>query len=1180
MEVPVRRLSAILVVSVCATACGIEYPAPEVTQVSPGRGWNGEDTLIDIHGRNFYPKVWVEAGNRARLDDGYSALLVSREGLEFDLASTVESYEQMDAVVPLGLTPGLYDVVVEAPNGRRGVLEGAYTVSSTVADRIQLGVLENNGIVDELLTVDVWLANPLGQRVHEEGFGIEFWLEDVEDQPYPGGVFVGHDILGASVTSDGRYSGILGSEASLEVAVPDPGVYTLHAEPQRDDGVRDDFTSLEWTAGERDGVRIDLPSGSFQARVGVPFDVQLTWVDENDIPLLDEQGLVLLLSDCAGLLDLSGYQVNGSETVQLTLDTPCELDWLTDILTGSTSDSFEVLPAPPDHFAVLALDGVAGVSQDFQVVAMDGFGNAVDWNGTVDLALNNGALESVACTQSSFDGSRYDCVGTPTVAGSSIVVIASDSSGTLSGTSNPFEVVPNDGSIGSLDIQLTTLALAGEPTGVTVEPVDSWGNAVDASFFGPFDWAMTDDLGEAVCAFTGLAGALAEFECTQFTARPGAVLTAELLSQSVQSDSAPYEVFNGPIDRVDVLVPGGPAITAGVDFTVEFLAFDAYDNPAGLLADSTLELSDDTGTFDPTSGNLDSSGVLLTTTATLTRAGNTVIRASQAGVELGVSELLTVSPGSTTNLAVTVDAPWAWIGVPEDVRVEAVDDYGNRTAWTGSVDLISLSTLSPDALVSVTNGVGTVAYTWTEWALDDQLEASSASWTGTSALIDIAEDCPGTGPTAAMDFGNGNRDAVACYTAGTAISTVSFAGSVPGAGTLVRYDIAVVDGERVLSDTPNPSFDLGGVGVFDLQGLVIDDLGCGDETQAMGYAGPDDGQAVGPIELTAGATNIDALVGSTTIDVVDATDCSRDPASFASIRVRTALGDLLGTSPTGSGLEVITDVNGDATFTLDAANTPNGGQADVLAWVESGAGFGSTSVVIDDDNLRPVVWSQTPSGVALGLVSSIDVTLSEPVQAGSLNPTDFDLVGPAPVAIDTVSLSPDERTITVDLVSPADGSLGAWTLTVPDVVRDIAGNRLSGDWSGNRADYMGTFGAVAATVDPVSCLSTTPASATFRPDGDDGIGIEADFLSIAVSSVVAPAWWEIAIEPTGSGSPLLVDRVVPVGASDAIEWDGRDGEGRIVDNGSFDVTITPVDGVGNRGTGCTVATQVNNSGVP
>ena len=114
-------------------ACGPELPDPVVTGVAPDRGWNGEATIVQITGANFYPQVQVAAGGgNSDLDATYSAWLsdpLSQDNEHKLNTVSVLDYGQLEGVVAEGLPSGVYDLRVVGPTGRMGLLEDAFLPS-------------------------------------------------------------------------------------------------------------------------------------------------------------------------------------------------------------------------------------------------------------------------------------------------------------------------------------------------------------------------------------------------------------------------------------------------------------------------------------------------------------------------------------------------------------------------------------------------------------------------------------------------------------------------------------------------------------------------------------------------------------------------------------------------------------------------------------------------------------------------------------------------------------------------------------------------------------------------------------------------------------------------------------------------------------------------------------------
>ncbi|MBA2320388.1 MAG: hypothetical protein H0V89_04460 [Deltaproteobacteria bacterium] len=138
-------------------------------------------------------------------------------------------------------------------------------------------------------------------------------------------------------------------------------------------------------------------------------------------------------------------------------------------------------------------------------------------------------------------------------------------------------------------------------------------------------------------------------------------------------------------------------------------------------------------------------------------------------------------------------------------------------------------------------------------------------------------------------------------------------------------------------------------------------------------------------------------------------------------------------------------------------------------------------------------------------------------------------------------------------------------------LRDAAGNRLDGEYTGFASDWVSELGVVGAPVEGAACSA---AADVIRPDGDDGPGAEADTLVVTASSAIQPDRWEIAVR-TG-GADVVRWRQDASSAVEALVWDARDAGGRVVPNGAYDMDITPLDAAGNRGFGCGVTTTVDN----
>jgi hypothetical protein len=149
------------------------------------------------------------------------------------------------------------------------------------------------------------------------------------------------------------------------------------------------------------------------------------------------------------------------------------------------------------------------------------------------------------------------------------------------------------------------------------------------------------------------------------------------------------------------------------------------------------------------------------------------------------------------------------------------------------------------------------------------------------------------------------------------------------------------------------------------------------------------------------------------------------------------------------------------------------------------------------------------------------------------------------------------------------------TLSISDDFRDAAGNQLDGDndgvsggaWERSIGDVVDEAPAI------VRCGVSAPR---FRPDGDDGVGDEADTLRIEVeASAPADRWrWDVVSEAGQWVNANTVD--IGLTTSGSMVWDGRDAGGSVVPNGVYFIDISALDEHENTGGHCTVAAAVDN----
>ncbi len=1137
-------------------------PDPVVERAVPSFAWNGEATAITLVGRDFWPAVSVDARDGdASVNPTYRAWLEGPDAGTEEVALLgvgIVDDQHLTATVPAGLRTGVWGLTVEGPSGARVSLPSGFRVTDQQAARLVLDPPRFVWSVEEEALIGLTLVD-VDDRVVELPFEVV-----VVGTSETGPVTVTRGSLASirpTPSGDGIRGSLVDGRATFGVSATVPGRVDLVVAPGDPySPVVGDSLTLAFEPGGGLEVEFTLPGpGPFVA--GQPLVASARVVDEFGNPV-DDPTQVSLRTTCSGWF---GSTLLAGDTAVAVVPTrassaACPEDRLVvaepSALTG-TSDPFVVEPAAAARLSVFAAPASvrAGDLVNVLVIPEDPFGNDTAWAAAMTLEDSLGGLVDSDCVTV---GDTRVCTARATRAAPQVVVRAIGDDG-VAGAATPIEVLPDD-VVAGVSLRVGGVATAGELLPVSLSALDAYGNVIPAGATSEA-FALSDERGDAVCSRMGtLADGSAAFECAFTVARPDAVLTGTLDGFVAQ---APLVVQNGALAWVTVVAP--PAVVAGAPSVVTFDGADAWGNPYVVQADPTLALTDDLGSFGASSVVLDALGHA-EATAPFTIAGTTRVHASQAGVELGRSDQVDVAAGPTVGLRIGVGAPWAWTDEPVSVTIESVDDWGNRTALDAPATVSSGTTSAPDVALPLINGAGSTTFTWPASALPDRLSVTAGGFDGEADVI-VVRRCPG-GPTADLVFSAGAPAGVACATAvdGGGV-TADLTGSTRGALPLATFAAAVGGDSGRLDASGLVPLTLPGVGRHPVAALAVDTAACGAEAWGEAWSAPDDGSPAGPIPLSASVAPL-PVAGSTTIDVVGATDCGGAPAAFQEVLLASSGGELAGT-PTGRGLALGLDAFGNASVSLDASGTPlEAPTVSVVAASASGGARGELALDVSGDSVRPVVLDAEPVGSSSALIDGFTLTFSEPLLPGSVTPANV-TVGSASVTSTSIA----GAVVTVTLAAPLDGALGPHLLTVAASVRDQAGNRLAGDWGAGAAPWRSAFGgAVAPPVDP-TCDDVSPATSRFRPDGDDGPDEEADAVSIGVSAPVPPSWWVIEVRDEAGG---LVDQdwEVPTSAADRVWWDGRGLDGAVRPPGRYEVSVAADDGLGNRSAACVVAVQL------
>ena len=1158
---------------IAAVGCAPSLPEPTLEAIAPVWGWNGESTDVTLVGTNLLPEVFAYADTRDdhRVYADFQVELVNQDGLVIPLSGEeLDTYRALSAQVPLGHPVGVYDVRLTTPSGTTTELENGFTITETRSDHLEFLVEEVAFQVHQTAVFGVLLADPDGQAVGED-LAVEIWADP--DQGAEGAVFSLSGLKEVSALTDRvGLRGRLGSdgEAYLSMTTETPGGVRLYVEPEDDDSyIRGDEVFFDFAPGAIEEVKVTLPSKDFTAVAGQAFPVSLSVLDVYG-NVVDDQGTDLWLEEVCGTYRVP-VTVVGSTSIQVAVtgatDASCTQNQL--LVSGSASgasEMFGTIPGFSDSLRILPAGPIAtaGVPYPVFIWAEDAYGNTVqDYESVLNVTDSMGSLSSVSCEEGTI---RY-CILTLTKAGMDTVLIASDDHG-ATGESEPITVVAGPATVLSITGPSSPL-VAGVAASVTAQVADSFDNPVAIDPTGADVFSAEDGSGTATCDWEGepLPGTH-DLACLTTQAGLAVSLVVSLDSLGLATAAEVVDVENAPLAQV-VAVANPDTVAAGESFTLDVVASDEFGNPYLVQTDPVLELGDPDLTLVPQVLTLEADGTG-SGSFVLTRSGDPVtVTISQAGAVLGTTDLF-VSPADPDHLELDLEVDWAWLDAPVTVQVTAHDVYDNVVPDFSSPVLLASTqgSLNTADLTGFSGGIATGSLSWAGAVLADSVTALADSGeAGTSDGIDILDaDCVSP-PTAVLTLA-GQEEAVSCRVGGVATVTASFSGSTATAG-LSAYHLEDGQGSSQRLSVANTVLSTPDEGGWTVGLVVMDNDACGAETSGIWWTGDADGEPVGPVALstthsqrTAGsATN-----GATTVEV-GATTCSGDVASGATLLVRADLGTLGGLTATGAGLEVVLDSLGEASLTWSVETESHAGTASLEAGTGDGTSWGESTVTVAGDSARPTVVDAIPSGNTSELLEELVVVFSEPMTGSSLSSSTVTLEGPLG-AVELAAFDLDEAgtTLTVDLDSQLDTSLGEWNLTVTSSARDEAGNnRLDGEWSGASSDHVRMFGEVGIEeIEITSCLADTEV---FTPDGDDGVGEERDSVSVQVTATGIPTWWELEVRDDAGGAVYTTRE--PSSASEVtMGWHGRGDDGFVVEEGSYTLAFSAFDAYDNQSLSC------------
>lgn len=1145
-----------------ASACTPIDATPRPASVVPAWGFNGEDTPVLVIGEDFLPALDVSAGGSAGRDTTFAVSLTDGSRAFELTAVTWRDRTELGAIVPAGLPVGDYDVQVVDPNGRSGLLTGAFEVRDTRVDAIRM---EADRVVQEVFQdaiISLALVDPSGRPVSQD---LDVALRFTDDDGAPAALsWDAVDLEAVRVRSDGLDAS-MGDDGvgTLRVRAQEPGRVTVTATSLDDDGrVRGDDVVLQFTRGSELVADVSLPEPGFRATVDEPFEVEITLRDAFG-NLADDAVVDLIVAEsCGGFRE--PVQVRGQTSVEVRVqrasDRPgCQRNQVevSGIVSGA-SEPFGVDPGPAAELFVVASDTeiIAGEPLNVTVVAYDAFGNIRGYAGRI-VQVTDGSEPpaDVACAAQG-GGGFVSCSILLTRAGEARVLTLVDDDG-LQGSSDSYVVLAASPAAIIIEPALTAWT-AGEPVSVTLGEVDAYGNPIGAP--DPGTTSLSDDQGLSTCVHQ----ADGVWICRREQAGSEVRLVA---SRGPISGERTVVVENAPAAQIGLAV-GASEVAAGDPLGVVVSIRDAYGNPWRVQeSPPTVSLSPSLGQITPETVQVDGQGQA-TRTVTLTRAGLVTLKARHLASGIESDATVQVNGGQPTALRIDTPAPWARTGVPTTVRVEVEDAFGNRAASSGSATVRSLTSGFAPVGLSIVNGVGAATVSWSTAVGLETVEAEGLSGLTSRKELLVYRPC-GSGPLGRLQV-QGDAFDRSCVVDGEALAEGDLGGSAPfGSATLAHFAVSGPGGDAV-DQQPVLPLSAAAPGVYTVRGLVMQDDGCATEVQDTWYVASEPGVPVGTVSMEPAAGTVDLLDATpeVLVDIAGVGDCLGDPVAGGALRVWTDRGTLSGVNPSGSGLRVVTDGAGTAQVALDFSQALAGG--DALVRVQGPTAVrGSAMVAVTGDLQPPEVRDQDPKGGIETIVSTIRLTFSEPMAPATMVPAAFSVGGASPATV--ISVLPVTPSV-VDLVldpalSPGSGS---WFVRVQPSVTDLAGNALAGTWDGPGVAYEGRFG-VDAEVAPVDvCVPSTPS---FRPDGDDGEGQEADAVVVDLESAATPAWWVASVR-AATGALVRRTWLVPDGRVDSWAWDGRDDGERVVAPGTYTVAIDAEGTEGSRGGECSTTVTV------
>ncbi len=1188
-----------------ATGCSPDLPDPTLLSVSPSEWYSGLDVELSILGEDLYPAVQV-TGGEVDIDREYRAWLESSLGSVELEGVSLRSYSELGGWVRAGLEPGRYDLRVRSPAGVDVLLPEAFRATDTAIQGIGIDFQGTySPRVGETVAFSIYLEGWDGEQVHQP-LEIEVVAERDDGDPLEV-EFHPSTLVDQRTLSD--EVGIRGSldedgEALILFTSTTPGSLELEVRPVLEDSSIDTARlDLYFEAGAVDALDVSLSTDSRSFVAGDVLSIDLTLLDELENPTQVDEPLTVHLQElCAGEIDNDQYtSLLDTRTVSFEIhgatSESCPENQLIARIAqekGSlegTSETFVVAAGTPDAFGVNTFAGSVVAGEDLVpllISVRDQFDNLItDYSETLTFTDAEGAPLVASC--SDFSAGLAVCEVALYDAGQ-VVITITNPDGSLSGSSSLITVSAGEPSRVSLSTG-TGVSTADDGRDFILRVTDDYDNDIIVPPAGVAGAPVFSIGGSTVsCAANGSDADGYRYHCALTDAAEDRELTVSVLGLAALSSR--FDVVNGVL--TEMLFSGPGNARAGQSVTVYLAGYDAWGNPFTEVGSGSLdvELYDDSGDVSERV-TLNSSGQATLSSLSLTTVWeDNHLHAAQSGRWLGSSATFSITAADMDHFLVEPERAFGWVDEPLSISISAVDPYDNLIeTYSGTVSLSSATGLgSTVSTASFSDGVATVDFTPTSAGYSDALSASDGTFSGTSSRLDALDaDCDDP-PIASLTI-DGDTTGLACRNSGTTAAVLlSATASDPGGGTLTTWYFYTEPTGWQRATTESMSQVWTAEGAWAVSVVTGTDSACADQTSSVIYVADDDGEPAGPVTLSPASSALVADTssssGQTSVDVYAMT-CTGADAAGGTLLVRTDLGALSGSGLTssGSGLELLLDGSGEGTITWSVGGQLFGAEGSLYAGRADGAAAGTAAVSVSGDGHLPTVIGVSPAGTRSDTISTLEVRFSEPMQENTINDSTVRILDPDGLAVDILDheLSDSEEgpdgaltdsVLELTLASSVNLSEGVWTLWLSSTLSDLDGNGLNGAFTGSVAPFALQLGLVSDDAPDLSACSLSLD--TFRPDGDDGSGSEADEVTLSLSATDPATWW--LLEVFSSDGTLVQTEILAAGSSSGqLTWDGRGWDGLIVDNGDYLLRAEPLDAAWNTGAACSATAAVDNS---